>query len=105
LKLKKIECFNNQLTTLKVSNLEELEELRCSNNYLTHIIYPSNPEKIINLNISNNYLSPSNLTIFSQFRNLEELYIGNTDINEINQNIYNHFTGSLEPLKDLNKLE
>jgi hypothetical protein len=105
LKLKEIDCSYNQLTTLNVSNLEELEKLICFNNYLTQITYPSNPEKITELVISNNHLSPSNLTIFSQFRNLERLEIGDKDKNKINQNIYNHFYGSLEPLRDLNELE
>src|SRR5205809_4909499 len=53
----------------------------------------------------NNNLNPSNLTIFSQFSNLEHLLIGNSGKNKINQGIYNHFHGSLEPLKDLNKLD
>jgi serine/threonine protein kinase len=104
-KLKEINCKNNQLITLNLSNLAELETLLCSNNYLTQIVYPSNPEKITYLDIRNNHLSPSNLTIFSQMRNLRELAIGNWDKNKINQNIYNHFTGSCEPLKELDKLE
>jgi len=87
-----------------VSNLGELWKFDCSNNYLTQIPYFPQPEKITELVISNNHLSPSNLTIFSQFRNLRELFIGNDNKNKINQNIYNHFIGSLEPLKDLNKL-
>ena len=104
-KLKKINCSNNQLTTLNLSNLAELEELWCSNNYLIHIIYPPQLEKITELDISNNHFSPSNLTIFSQWRNLKRLDIGNRDKNKINQNIYNRWVGSCEPLKELDKLE
>jgi len=88
-----------------LSNLEQLKILGCSNNYLTQIIYPTNPEKITSLDISNNNLPTSDLTIFSQMRNLRFLYIGNNNKNKINQNIYNNFVGSCEPLKDLNKLE
>jgi len=87
-----------------LSNLEELEMLWCSDNYLTQIIYPPNPEKITELDISNNHLSPSNLTIFSQLRNLRSLKIGNTDKNRINQNIYNRWVGSCQLLQDLNEL-
>ncbi|CAG8449649.1 11232_t:CDS:2 [Racocetra fulgida] len=94
-KLWVINCSNNQLTTLDLSNLEELKMLLCSNNYLTRIIYPTNPKKITELYITNNNLSPQDLSIFK---------IGNSDKNKINQNIYNNFQGSLEPLKDLNRL-
>ncbi|CAG8562145.1 12895_t:CDS:2, partial [Racocetra persica] len=104
-KLKEISCHTNQLTTLNLSNLAELKELLwCSDNYLTEIPYLSNPEKITKLGISNNNINPSDLSIFSKFRNLKDLYIGNDDKNKINQGIYNRFHGSLEPLKDLNNL-
>jgi len=82
-----------------------LEELDCSDNYLTQIIYPTNPEKITYLNISNNNLPTSDLTIFSQMKNLRELEIGKTDKNKVNQNIYNRWVGSLKPLKDLSELK
>jgi hypothetical protein len=105
LKLRKIVCYNNQLATLDLGNLAELEELQCSDNYLTQITYPTNPKKITNLDINSNNINSSDLTIFSEFENLERLEIGNWDKTKINQGIYNRFYGSLEPLKDLNKLE
>ncbi|KLL05309.1 MAG: hypothetical protein MRERV_2c031 [Mycoplasmataceae bacterium RV_VA103A] len=104
LKLNEINCQYNQLTTLNLSNLVELKRLECYNNYLTQIPNIPNPEKITDLRINNNNINPSNLTIFSQFRNLKWLEIGNEDKNKINQGIYNHFSGSLEPLKDSKKL-
>src|SRR6185312_3168233 len=101
LKLKDIHCFDNQLTTLDLSNLSELETIGCANNYLTEIPYILNPEQLTELRISNNNLAPTDLSIFSQFKNLKELWIGNDNENKIQQGIYNRFEGSLEPLKDL----
>jgi hypothetical protein len=82
-----------------------LESLLCYANYLTQIIYPTNPEKITRLYIGNNNLSLQELSIFSKFKNLLYLSIGNRDKNKISQGIYNRFQGSLEHLKDLDKLE
>jgi len=76
-KLKKVSCFNNQLTTLNLSNCEQLEELDCSNNYLTQLPHIPNPEKITSLAISDNSLSSQDLSVFSQFKNLKCLKIGN----------------------------
>jgi Leucine-rich repeat (LRR) protein len=97
--LEELNCSNNCLTNLNLNNCRKLKKFYCSNNYLTEIPYFSNLEKIIELSIGNNNFPTQNLSIFSKFRNLEQLYIGNSD------KIYNHFLGSLEPLKDLNKLE
>jgi Leucine-rich repeat (LRR) protein len=90
---------------LDLSDFINLEELSCSNNYLTQIIYPANPEKITKLDIENNNINSSDLTTFSKFRNLKGLNIGNTNEIKIQQGIYNRFRGSLEPLKELDKLE
>jgi len=79
--------------------------LYCPNNYLTQIIYPTNPKKITYLDVSNNNISSSDLSVFTKFKNLEFLFIGNENKNQIQQGIYNRFHGSLEPLKDLNNLE
>ncbi|KLL04444.1 MAG: hypothetical protein MRERV_22c037 [Mycoplasmataceae bacterium RV_VA103A] len=86
---------------LDLSDFKNLEKLECRYNYLAQIIYPANPKKIISLIIRNNNINPSDLSIFSQFSNLERLEIGNENKNRINQGIYNRFHGSLEPLKDL----
>jgi len=37
--------------------------------------------------------------------NLKYLYIGNDNEEKIKQDKYNRFSGSLEPLKNMNKLE
>ncbi|CAG8850558.1 4385_t:CDS:1, partial [Gigaspora margarita] len=57
------------------------------------------------LGISNNNLSLTDLTIFTRFKNLGALYIDNTNKNKLSQGIYNRIEGSLESLKDLDKLE
>ncbi|CAG8465663.1 22861_t:CDS:10 [Gigaspora margarita] len=87
--LEYLNCSNNQLTELKLNNCNKLKELGCSNNQLTQIIYPTNPENVTYLSIGDNKLN-SNLTVFSQFKNLKTLYLDN-----------NRITGSLEPLKNL----
>ncbi|CAJ0760357.1 4524_t:CDS:10 [Entrophospora sp. SA101] len=86
---------------LDLTDFLNLEKLYCHDNYLTQIIYPTNPEKITSLYISDNNLPTSDLTIFSPMRNLRYLDIGNTDKNKINQGIYNRWVDSCEPLKDL----
>jgi len=100
-----LNCSVNLLAKLNVNNCWKLNYIGCPNNQLTQIIYPPNPKKITHLDINNNNLSPSDLTIFRQMRNLEYLDIGNTDKNKIDQGIYNRWVGSCEPLKGLNKLE
>ncbi|CAG8851699.1 2109_t:CDS:2, partial [Racocetra persica] len=45
------------------------------------------------------------LSCFAKFVNLTTLLVGNSDKNKIEQGIYNRFTGSLECLNDLTKLE
>ncbi|CAG8455788.1 26230_t:CDS:10 [Gigaspora margarita] len=76
--LTRLSCFHNKLTELDLTGLTKLE---------------------------NNNLPEQDLSVFGRFSNLEYLYIGNGDKNKIKQNIYNHFTGSLKPLKNLTKLK
>src|SRR6185295_20137122 len=45
------------------------------------------------------------LSFFSNFPDLSVLLIHNDDQEKINQGIYNRFVGSLEPLKNLTKIE
>ncbi|MCE8162884.1 MAG: protein kinase [Candidatus Moeniiplasma glomeromycotorum] len=105
IKLKEIKCPYNQLVNLDCSSLKNLKQLDCSNNYLTKITYPINSKQLTHLNISSNHLLAQDCSVFNQLDNLEILKIGNHDENKINQEIYNHFVGSLEPLKNLNKLK
>jgi hypothetical protein len=66
-----------------------------------------NTETLEYLNLNSNNLQEedkSNLSFFNKFKNLKELNVGNKNEEKIMQNIYNRFSGSLEPLKDLNNL-
>jgi len=102
-KLKILYCQFSRLTDLDLSGLTELESLYCQGNQLGNIKYPLNSEKLVTLHIINNNFE-QNLNIFSQFTSLQSLYIGNNDKEKIEKDIYNRFSGSLEALKGLNKL-
>jgi len=93
---------------LNLEGFSNLKKFNCSNNLITRLDWDSfsNKEKLIDLRISNNdLLDNQNLNCFSNFVNLRKLYLGTTEPNKIRKGIYNHFTGSLEPLKNLVKLE
>jgi Leucine-rich repeat (LRR) protein len=57
---------------------------------------------LTNVSVSNNNLESQDISLFGKFTSLKELCVGN-DIEERSEK--NHFTGSLEFLKDLTKLE
>ncbi|CAJ0761176.1 23039_t:CDS:2, partial [Entrophospora sp. SA101] len=77
-KLKYISCGFNKLTNLDLTNLTQLKIIECNDNHLTKFDYSSlkNSEKLTYLNIKH-----------------------------LVNDIYNKFTGSLEPLKDLKQLK
>ncbi len=58
--LKKLNCAHNQLTQLNLDNMSALEELRCQNNQLTALDVSSSPDLTI-LVLKNNYLTSLNL--------------------------------------------
>ncbi|CAI2168951.1 2370_t:CDS:2 [Funneliformis geosporum] len=79
-----------------------LKDLFCSNNRLTNLdLTGLNPDKLRCLYIDNNHLSNQNLSIFSEFTNLNWLRLGN-DNKEGNN--CNHFFGNVKLLEDLVKL-
>ena len=49
--------------------------------------------------------SKQKLDFLSQFTNLEELYLDNSNEENFDQRIHNHFYGSLKPLQSLTKLK
>jgi len=102
-----INCSRNQLTELILPNrLDNLSKLRCRDNLLTSFDFsPLNKEKLIIFNLMNNNLSLKDLSCFSCFTKIEELYIGTVDQERFNKGVYNHWVGSLKPLKNLNQLE
>jgi chromosome segregation ATPase len=125
IKLEKLNCSDNQITSLDISKNKLLTEIDCSKNKLTNLDLSNclnintakanrnqlsdiklpvvNHETLKYLNLLDNSLS-QNLSSFSPFVNLKVLLIGNNeDITE--QGICNQFHGSLEPLKYIDKLE
>jgi Leucine-rich repeat (LRR) protein len=99
--------FNdNRLTGLDLTCLDKLEGIKCSNNYLENLVLsPLQTEQLTYLYAENNNFFSQNCSVFGKSVNLKELKIGNHDQTKINQEIYNRFTGSLEPLQNLGKLE
>ena len=91
--LEVLDCYNNQLTTLNITNCQQLKRLDCSYNNLTDLILPSLAEQLTYLDIKNNNLS-GDCSLFSNLVNLEVLGIGN-----------NRLIGSLKPLQNLSKLK
>jgi hypothetical protein len=61
--------------------------------------------KLVFLSIHSNNFPEQDLSVFSKFTKLEELYIGNSDEERMIENIYNRFHGNLLPLKDLENLK
>lgn len=58
--LKKLNCANNQLTQLNLNNMISLEELKCQNNQLTVLDVSSSPN-LTTLVLKNNHLTSLNL--------------------------------------------
>jgi len=89
-----------------LTNSGNLEGLKCGNNYLEHLVLsPFQIEQLTYLYAENNNFLSQDCSIFRKCTNLRELKIGNHDQTKIKQGIYNCFTGSLEPLQNLGKLE
>ncbi|WNE41914.1 MAG: hypothetical protein AD073_000249 [Mycoplasmataceae bacterium] len=104
--LEKLDCCFNQLTSLNLNGLKNLEVLYANDNLLTDLNYSDlDPGKLTGLIIDNNNLSQQNVSVFKNFVNLEDLRIGSDDREKINKGIYNRFYGSLESLKDLTRLQ
>ena len=58
--LKKLNCVNNQLTQLNLNNMISLTELKCQNNQLTALDVSSSPD-LTTLVLKNNHLTSLNL--------------------------------------------
>lgn len=96
--LEKVDCSDNKLTGLDLSNCSKLTHLYCDNNLFTDLnflkILP-HPEKLKELYLERNEkLSRRNLDFLVSFIELEELNIENCP-----------FYGSLRKLKNLGKLQ
>ncbi|CAI2192739.1 8145_t:CDS:1, partial [Funneliformis geosporum] len=98
-------CLKTHLKKIKISNCKQLIELSCPNNDLKKLDL-SNNCKLEKLDISNNKFSQQNLSFLSHLVNLKELKLGNSNSREKGKSRdKNYFTGDLEPLKNMNKLE
>ncbi|CAB4414265.1 unnamed protein product [Rhizophagus irregularis] len=94
-----------KLINLDLSNCLNIKYVTANSNQLNDLkLRLVNNEKLEYLNLLNNSFS-QNLNCFSHLFNLKVLHIGNTDEDSIKQGIYNRFYGSLNPLKNIIKLE
>jgi len=95
-KLTYLSARDNELTKLVVNNCSEINWLDVQNNFLTDLEFVKSlsPDRLGYLNVANNKLSGQHINKFSDFRNLKCLYLGG-----------NGFYGNLESLKNLTKLE
>jgi len=106
--LKGLNCSNNKLTNLDLSDCSELTKLECHLNELTDTSFLTNlpdPKNLTYLNIESNNFSEQDLAFLNKLVNLEELHLGTTEEGRVKENKYNRFVGSLEPLGDLRKLK
>lgn len=96
-KLKILTCRNNKIEELKIDNCRNITHLEASGNRqldkvdLSHLT----SELVTFISFAYDNLPPQDLSVFSRFINLETLSLG----------AGNNFFGSLELLKDLNKLK
>ncbi|RHZ36473.1 HET domain-containing protein [endosymbiont GvMRE of Glomus versiforme] len=105
-KLFYLQCGMNQITSLSTTNLTNLTEFHCSDNYLTELDFsPLSIDRLTGLNISDNNLSQQDLSVFSRFVNLNQLWVGGIDEKKLKNGVYNRFIGSLKPLKKLISLQ
>lgn len=107
--LESINCQNNQLKELNIGDSNKLKNIHCENNQLTSLsISPQVKSQLEWLYATNNHFSPQGLSFFSDFINLRRLDLGidkGIEGWEESKKEYNKFYGSLEPLKNLTKLE
>jgi len=89
-------AYNNSLTNLVIINCPKITILKVQNNCLSDLDFLNNlnHKKLNHLLINNNEFPSHDINIFSKFVNLKELRLTN-----------NLFYGSLNSLKNLNKLE
>ena len=104
-RLEEIRCYGNQLTSLDTSKCSHLSEFFCSRNLLNNITLPTNLTNLKKLDLNSNYFLEQNLSFLIPYTNLESLCVGNSDKLKISQGIYNRFTGSLDALSGMEKLE
>src|SRR5205085_12202099 len=101
-------CDRNEISDIRLNNLNKLKRLECENNQVSSLEFLKSLEfeNLIYLNLNNNNLhgreNNLDLSPFEKFEKLKELRIGNKE--KIAQNIYNRFSGSLKFLQHLSDL-
>jgi len=107
--LESLDCQgNNLITHLDLSQCNQLERVWTLDNRLESIRLPDNSKKLSCLVLSNNNFPHQNLEFLRPFTNLKHLGLGTRNLENkelIKEGIYNKFYGSLEPLKNMNKLK
>jgi Leucine-rich repeat (LRR) protein len=86
--LTSLDCYNNQLTSLNVSNLINLTSLWCSNNLITSVDI-NNLTNLTFFNCRNNLISSLNL---NSLTNLTSLWCSNNLISSLNLNSLTNLT-------------
>lgn len=105
--LQEININFSQVSFLEISGCSNLKKLNCGNNQLTSIIFLKklpHPEKLEELLIFKNNIELSNIEVFSKFINLKTLKIGNAK-ESLRKGKQNKFYGSLKSLESLTKLK
>jgi len=105
--LKHFKVNNCQINNITITACPNLTYFNIGNNLLTKTDFLSdlNPKKLTHLSIHSNNFSKQKLDFLSQFTNLEELYLDNSNEENFCLRTYNHFYGSLRPLQNLTKLK
>src|SRR3954447_12465442 len=113
--LEKIDLEYSNLTSINLSKCKNLRVLLLGVNNLTSIDFLNtlpNPEKLERLEIYDNNIQPTTLDFLRPFVNLIDCKLGENKSKDeellkerLKNKIYNKFYGSLEPIKNLTKLE
>jgi len=103
--LERLDCSYNKLVNLKITNCPNISYFGIWANKITSFDFTSlNPQTLTYLFICDNNFSRQDLSVFSKFVNLIDLDLGTNNKELVEKKIYNRFYGSLESLKDLEKL-
>jgi len=107
--LKELDCSNNKIDSLDLSDCENLERLTCYRNLLHETSFLENlknPDKLVFLDIADNrFGKEQDLSFLEKLVNLEEVDLSNKNKQTVESGIYNQFGGSLEKLQNLTKLK
>ena len=93
--LERLNCSNNQLTELDLSDCPNLIDLNCANNELSNLNFLESVDKLEKFSMQNNQnFSLQNLRVLAHLQELRELNISDCS-----------FEGSLKPFERMAKLE